>query len=76
VHDETWGVIQKGYKVNCGSASGSFIDHLHLMQIRVPQMINVPCDEPTIMNTRRSVYRPWQRVQYLVDGAIRGRLTW
>jgi hypothetical protein len=62
VHDETWAAIREGYKLTCGSASGSFIEDLHLMQIHVPQVINVSCDEPLIMNTRRSIYQSWQRV--------------
>jgi hypothetical protein len=45
------------------------------MKIRVPQVIDILCDEHVSVNTSRSIWLPSQGVQYQGDRVIRGKFT-
>jgi hypothetical protein len=46
------------------------------MEIRLPQVVNVPGGEPVVMNTRKASAPRIQRVQQPIDGFIRRSFTW
>jgi hypothetical protein len=58
------------------NTNGTVVGNLDLMEIHVPQVVNVPGDEPVVINRRKSSGPRIQRVQQPIDGLIWRSFTW